>query len=364
VTLTVEQTAKLFHKSESEMRAILEAGRAKLFVARQKRVRPRRDDKILTAWNGLMISALARAAQVLPESGSGLGAATIGALRPLPHSPDYLTAAQRAARHVLAGRFKDGRLMRTETVPAMVEDYACFANGLLDLYEADFDPQWLHKAIELADAMLRSFYDPNEGGFFQTDGRDASVLVRSKEDYDGAEPSGNSMATLLLLRLAQFTDRAPYREAGRRLVRPSRPPPAQFTDRAPYREAAEKTLALFAQHLHNAPHVVPQMLCALDFYLSKPKQIVIAVPPDRDDADTHAMLSAIHERYLPNAIVILVDGGQRQQTLAKLLPFLETIKPLDGRATAYVCVNYACRSPTTDVAVMIRLLDAAPPTAE
>ena len=120
--------------------------------------------------------------------------------------PKYLAAAQRAARYVLANRMRDGRLMRTETVPAMVEDYAFFANGLVDLYETDFDPQWLLKAVELSDTMLKLFYDPKDGGFFQTDGRDASVLVRSKEDYDGAEPSGNSMATLLLLRLAQFSD--------------------------------------------------------------------------------------------------------------------------------------------------------------
>jgi uncharacterized protein YyaL (SSP411 family) len=212
----------------------------------------------------------------------------------------------------------------------MVEDYAFFANGLVDLYETDFDPQWLLKAIDLSDAMLRLFYDPKDGGFFQTDGRDASVLVRSKEDYDGAEPSGNSMATLLLLRLAQFTDRAQYRDA------------------------AEKTLKLFGDHLHKAPHVVPQMLCALDFYLGKPKQIVIAGKSDGED--TRAMLRAVGEHYLPNKILLFADGGEQQKTLAKLLPFLKTIKPVDGKATAYICVNYACQLPTTDVAVMLKQL--------
>jgi uncharacterized protein YyaL (SSP411 family) len=285
--------------------------RTKLFAAREKRVRPHRDEKILTAWNGLMISALARASQVLDD-------------------PKYQEAAQRAARYVLARRFKDGKVMRTETVLAMVEDYVFFANGLVDLYETDFDPQWLLKAVELSDAMLKLFYDPQDGGFFQTDGRDASVLVRSKEEYDGAEPSGNSMATLLLLRLAQFTDRAQYREA------------------------AEKTLALFGDHLHKAPHVVPQMLCALDFYLSKPKQIVIAGKPDA--ADTHTMLRALGEKYLPNKILILADGGVRQKTLAKHLPFLETIKSVEGKATAYVCVNYACQLPTTEPEIMLRQL--------
>jgi uncharacterized protein YyaL (SSP411 family) len=318
VALSVEQTGKLFHKSDKEVAAILEEGRAKLFAAREKRVRPHRDEKVLTAWNGLMISALARAAQALDE-------------------PKYRNAAERAARYIVTNRLKGGqprsergKLTRTATVAAMVEDYAFFGNGLVDLYEADFDPQWLLKATEFGDTMLAQFYDAKDGGFFQTDGHDASVIVRAKEDYDGAEPSGNSMATMLLLRLAQFTDRAKYRDA------------------------AEKTLQLFSDHLTKAPSTVPQMACALDFYLSKPKQIVIAGKPDA--ADTRAMLSAVRERYLPNAIVILADGGDSQKTLTKLLPFLETIKPIDGKATAYVCVNYACQLPTNDRSKLVELL--------
>ena len=319
VALTPEETAKLFHKSGKEITAILDEGRAKLFAAREKRVRPHRDEKILTAWNGLMISAFARAAQALDE-------------------PKYRVAAEKAAQYILASRLKDSKLTRTATVSAMVEDYAFFANGLVDLYEADFDPLWLRKATELADAMLARFYDAKEGGFFQTDGRDPSVIVRSKEDYDGAEPSGNSMATLLLLRLAQFTDRADYRNA------------------------AEKTLQLFGGHLTKAPQVVPQMLCALDFYLSKPKQIVIAGKADA--ADTRAMLRALHDRYLPNAIVVLADSGESQKALVRFLPFLETIKPMDGKATAYVCVNYACQLPTSDLSKMLALLQTMHPQNE
>jgi len=311
VALTIEQTAKLFHKSDKEVAAILEEGRAKLFAVREKRIRPHRDEKVLTAWNGLMISALARAAQALDE-------------------PKYRAAAERAANYILTNRLKGGKLTRTATVPAMVEDYAFFGNGLIDLYEADFDPQWLLKAAELADTMLAQFYDVKDGGFFQTDGHDASVIVRAKEDYDGAEPSGNSMATMLLLRLAQFTDRAAYRDA------------------------AEKTLQLFGDHLNKGPSAVPQMACALDFYLSKPKQIVIAGKADAPD--TRAMLNAVRERYLPNAIVILADGGDSQKTLTKLLPFLETIKPIGGKATAYVCVNYACQLPTNDRSKFVELL--------
>jgi uncharacterized protein len=288
--------------------------RAKLLVARNKRVRPHRDEKILTAWNGLMISGLSRAAQALDE-------------------PKYSAAAQRAARYIVENRVKDGKLMRTETVPAMVEDYAFFGNGLVDLYETDFNSQWLLKANELAETMLKLFYDSKGGGFFQTDGRDASVLVRSKEDYDGAEPSGNSMATLLLLRLAQFTDRDDFRNA------------------------AEKTLTAFNTHMQRAPQVVPQMLCALDLYLNKPKQIVIAGKPG--EADTRAMLRAVHVGFLPNKIVIVADDR-----LAKVLPYLKEMKMVDGKATAYACINYACQLPTTDVATMTKLLSSAAPTTK
>jgi uncharacterized protein YyaL (SSP411 family) len=313
VALTAKETAKLFHKSEMEVNTILDHGRTKLFAAREKRVRPHRDEKILTAWNGLMISALARAAEALDES-------------------KYRDAAERAARYLLANRLKDGKLTRTATVPAMVEDYAFLGNGLIDLYETDFDPQWLVIATKLADTMLTQFYDAKAGGFFQTDGRDSSIIVRAKEDYDGAEPSGNSMAALLLLRLAQFTDRASYREA------------------------AERTLQLFSDHFLRAPNTIPQMLCVLDFYLSKPKQIVIAGEADR--ADTRAMLRAVRERFLPNAIVILVDGSESQRALAKMLPFLEAIKRADGKATAYVCVNYTCQLPTNERSKLVELLGA------
>jgi len=311
VTQSIADAAKQFHKSESEIAGVLEEGRAKLFAVREKRIRPHRDEKILTAWNGLMISAFARASQALGE-------------------PKYREAAARAAGYVLANRFRDGKLMRTASVGAMVEDYAFFGNGLVDLYDASFDPHYLQKATELAGGMLGQFYDAPEGGFFQTDGHDASVIVRSKEDYDGAEPSGNSMATMLLLRLAQFTDRAEYRNA------------------------AERTLRLFGDHLYKGPQVVPQLLCALDFYLSQPKQVVIAGKPDA--VDTRALLQRLREQYLPNAIVILAEGGAAQKSLAKLLPFVETIQPVDGKATAYVCVNYACQLPTSDAEKMLALV--------
>ncbi len=284
-----EHGNNLLHVTGKSYPPDLETWRQKLLAIRSKRIRPHRDEKILTGWNGLMISAFARAAQALDE-------------------PKYRDAAQRDARFILFTRIKDGQLMRTETIPAMVEDYACFATGLLDLYETDFDPVWLKKAGELSDRMLADFYDAKAGGFFQTDGHDASVLIRSKEDYDGAEPSGNSVATLLLLRLAQMTGDEKYRQA------------------------AEKTLAAFETHLRRAPHAVPQMLCAFDFYLAKPKQIILTGPDP-------AMLRVIRDRYLPNKIVMIEARPQ-----------------LEGKVTAYVCVNFACQLPTNDLAKFAELL--------
>ncbi len=286
----------------------LEEWRKELFAAREKRIRPQRDEKILTSWNGLMISALCKAAQVLDE-------------------PKYRRAAERAASFILAHHDRDGKLWRTETVPAVVDDYAFFATGLVDLYETTLDARWLVKARELVDEMIELFYDKENGGFFMNDGRDPSVIVRAKEDYDGAEPSGNSAATLLLLRLAEFTDNHHYREV------------------------AEKTLAAFHGHLERAPQAVPQMLCALDFALGKPSQVVIA--GQRDAPDTRALRRVVDEHFLPHRVLLLAaDGGA----------FAQTLPPVAGKATAYVCENFVCHRPTNDPAVLAQQLAELCPT--
>ncbi len=288
--------------------------RQKLFAVREKRVRPHRDEKILTSWNGLMISALCRAAQALDE-------------------PRYRQAAERAAGFIRSRHYRAGKLSRTETAPAVVDDYAFFANGLVDLYETTFEPQWLMKARELADTMIELFYDRERGGFFMTDGRDPSVIVRAKEDYDGAEPSGNSMAALLLLRLAEFTGDS-VAAVGDRGGEGGRAQRARLQ----YREIAEKTLAAFTTHLNRAPHAVPQMLCALDFALGKPKQIVLAGA--RDAEETRAMIRAVHQTFLPNKVLLFAEDGGK---------FAQALKPIDGKTTAYVCENFTCQLPTTDL---------------
>jgi hypothetical protein len=338
---TVADAARRFKRPESEITAILDEGRKKLFEARKTRPRPHLDDKIITAWNGLMISAFARAYQVLDE-------------------PKYLQAAERAASFVLnklchaqtktlTRRYRDGEAK----YPAHLDDYAFLTQGLIDLYEAGFDIKWLEYAIALTETQNRLFWDlPREikrdepvrnvdsslshgvktgGGFFDTSGEDETILLRTKEDYDGAEPAGNSIAALNLLRLSQMLDKQEWWDM------------------------AEQTLRLFGSRLQSAPHAMPQMLAAIDFSLDKPKQIIIAGKPDAPD--TRAMLRAVHERFIPNKILLLADGGEGQAYLSKSLSFIESMAMTDGKATAYICENYACQLPTTEVGVMVELLE-------
>jgi uncharacterized protein YyaL (SSP411 family) len=280
--------------------------RAALLAARTKRVRPHRDEKIITAWNGLMISALAKAAQAGVGQASRLSAGKEN--RRDACSTDYLIAARRAGEFILTRHYRAGRLWRTPTVPAVLDDYAFLATGLLDLYETDFDPHWLTTATELTDVMRAKFHDAEAGGFFLTSGEDASVILRLKEEYDGAEPSGNSVAALALLRLAEFTDRQDYLDA------------------------ASQTLAAFGEHLRRAPHAVPQMLCALDWALGEPKQVTLTGQPD-------VFLRVLRERFLPTLTVRHQPGVE---------------------STAQVCIRGACQLPVRHSEELKKALEPTP----
>jgi uncharacterized protein YyaL (SSP411 family) len=316
---SVAETAKQFHRSVKEIEGLLAAAREKLFQARSQRPRPPRDDKVLTAWNGLMISALARAAQVLDDE-------------------RYLSAAEAAAEFLHSRLYDDktGLLKRryragSAEINGFADDYAFLIQGLLDLYEASFNVKWLSWAIRLQEKQDELFWDKQHGGYFSTAGSDPSVLLRMKDAYDGAEPAPNSVSAMNLLRLWQMTDRAEWRSK------------------------AEKTFAAFAGRLEKNPEAVPQLVAAVDFGLSKPKQIVIAGKPEA--ADTKALLRLVHERYIPNKILLLADGGAGQKQLAQWLPFLEGVTRKQGRATAYICQNYVCKLPANDPTVVARLLD-------
>lgn len=305
--LTAADAAKFFHKTEAEIETVLASARTKLLELRARRPRPHLDDKIITAWNGLMISAFARAGQILGE-------------------PDYVEAAQKSARFIRQELWKDGTLSRSyrqgaSAVKGFCDDYAFLIAGLLDLYEADFDPGWLQWAFELQ-ARQDALFADTHGGYFSVAEGDSSILLRMKEDYDGAEPSPNSVSALNLLRLAQIADRPEFRER------------------------ATKTLAEFSPQLTKAPTSVPQMLCALDASLAKPKQIVIAGQPGA--TDTHALLREVHAHYLPNKVVLLADGAAGQKSLGERLEFLRTVGPIDGHAAAFVCENFVCQLPVTE----------------
>ena len=315
---TVEETAEQFGRPVEEVRAALEAAEAALLRDRGGRVRPHLDDKILTAWNGLMISALALGGAVLEE-------------------PRYAAAARRAADFVL-GRLHNpetGQLLRRyrqgqAAIPGFLEDYALLTQALLDLYEAQFDRRDLEWAVRLAEKQSALFEDSAGGGFFHSPANDANLVLRLKEDYDGAEPSGNSIAILNLLRLAQFTGR---------------------TD---FRASAERALAAFAPRLARVPMALPAMLTACEFYLAEPRQIVIAGP--RDDSGTRALLRAFHARFVANRIVLLVDSDETRHALAAGIPAIEAMQPADGIPSAYVCRNYTCQLPVTEAAQLAELL--------
>jgi uncharacterized protein YyaL (SSP411 family) len=265
-----------------------------------------------------MISALALGGAVLEEAA-------------------YTEAARRAAEFVIARmydasagillrRFREGEAR----IPGFLDDYALFVQALLDLYEAQFDRRHLELAIRLTERQRELFEVREHGAFFSSTAGDASLVLRVKEDYDGAEPSGNSVAAGNLLRLAQITGRAGFREA------------------------AENLFAAFGSRLSTAPMAVPQMLAACEFQLSEPRQIVIA--GDRGAADTQALLRTVHARFVPNRILLLIDSEETRGALALAAPAVASMHKLEGRAAAYVCRNFACQLPVSEPATLAELL--------
>ena len=315
---TIAETAKQFKKSEDEVRQSLARSRENLFSIRAKRPRPHLDDKIISAWNGLMISAYARGAQVL-------------------NSSRYLESAVRAAKFLrsqlwdeenktLYRAYRGGR----GTVEGFADDYAFVIQGMVDLYEASFDVAWLKFAIELQEAQDRLFFDEKNGGYFSTSGRDKSVVLRMKDDNDSAEPAASSVAALNLLRLAQFRDEKQLEERGK------------------------KTIRAFSATISRFPSAMPQMLVALDFSLSKPRQIVIAGKPDAPE--TKVLLAEVHRHFLPNKILLLADAADGQKYLGEKNEALRSMSVLNGKPAAYVCENFTCKAPVTDPDDLRKLL--------
>jgi len=301
----------------------LRTARQHLFSARRRRPRPALDDKVLTAWNGLMIGAFARAARLL--HGRSAQAAT------------WLTTAERAAQFVRDTLWSanTGTLQRrwragTGAIDGYAEDYAYMTFGLLELFEATGDAGWLEWARDLQAQLDARFWDEVAGGWFSTTGDDPTVLLRLKEDYDGAEPSPSAVAVGNLLRLVHL---APDAEAIARI---------------------ERTLARGGMAIGEAGRAVPLMLAHLATYHAGLRQIVIVGAVE--DVDTQELQRVVADHYLPFSVVVPVAPGAGQARLAHLLPFLETLTARDGRATAYVCEGFSCQAPTSDPDVLARTL--------
>jgi len=289
--------------------ALLASAKKKMSEVRSKRIRPHLDDKVLASWNGLMLGAFARAYAVLGEE-------------------KYRTAAEKnlafiqsklwdAKSKTLYHRWRDGARDNVQ----LLEAYAFQLDGVIQLYEATLDPKQLDFAIALAEAMIAKFYDGENGGFWQSAAGSTDLILRVKDDYDGAEPSGNSVATLALLKLSFITDRAEFKNP------------------------AESTLRLFSTRLEKVPQAVPYMMLALGFSLEEPRRVVIA--GDFQSAKARELIHAAHSVNQPNKVVLGNTGAVEE--------FARTL-PAKGGPMVYLCTGKACLPPTNDEAQVRRLL--------
>ncbi len=315
----LEDTALHFDKPVEEDPAPRSTEPAEtLLAARGKRPRPHLDDKVLTSWNGLMISALAKGGAILNE-------------------PRYAEAARRAAEFLIARMYDStsGVLLRRyregdAAIPGFLDDYALFAQALLDLYEAQFDRRHLELALKLTGKQQELFEDNARGAFFSSVEGDSELVLRVKEDYDGAEPSGNSIALSNLQRLAQIFNREDLRAS------------------------AERLLTAFAARLIAAPVALPQMLAACEFRLGQARQIVLV--GERDGDDTKALLRTLNARFVPDKIVLLVDSEEARAALSAGIPAVAAMEKVAGRASAYVCRDYTCQMPVNTADALAELI--------
>ncbi len=300
------------------LRRTIREGRRALLAAREKRVPPFRDDKVLTDWNGLIIAALAVGSRSLDE-------------------PVYADAASRAVDFILrVMRDRNGRLLHRyrrgeAAIPGYLDDYAFLAWGLLELYEATFAVRYLEAAQGLTESMIDLFGDDDRGGFYFA-GRDGERLIaRTKEIYDGAIPSGNSVAAFVLLRLARMTGKVEFERR------------------------AEGIMRYFAPVVRGAPAGFTGLLAALDFALGPTREIVIAGDAARDDA--RRMLAVLRGRFMPHAVILLTGDGPDRRALEGIVPAIREMEAVGGRATAYVCENFQCALPVTGAAGLVSLIE-------
>ena len=302
---TIAETAKIFNITEEKLQEILETGRKKLFNEREKRIKPFRDEKVLTAWNGLMLSAFAESSVIL-------------------QSENYLEIAKKNANFILENLQNDGYLQRTwkdgeAKLNAYLEDYANFSDGLVILYQVSGEIKYLKEAKRLVDLMITEFWDEEAGGFYFTGNNHEELLVRSKDYQDNATPSGNSVAADVLLKLGEILGDEKYEKF------------------------AVTILRLVASQVRRYPNGFGRNLQALEFYFGKIKEIVIIGEKNNN------LLKKVWENYLPNKVVVLTNDPKNE---AEIIPLLENRNKIDNKPTAYVCENFVCQKPTNDIEVL------------
>ena len=294
-----------------------ESAREKLFNIREKRIHPLKDDKILTDWNGLMIAALAKAAIVLDE-------------------PVYLDAAEKAAEFVLHSISKGERLLKryrngVAALDAHLDDYAFMAWGLLELYEATFATKYLSQALDLMNIMVEDFWDDKNGGFFLGSDQSEKLIVRSKTAYDGAIPSGNSVAVMNMVKLTRITGNTKWAEL------------------------AEKTIRAFSEDVNRTPTGYTLMLAGFMFDTQNSKEIVIV--GDSRNRNTTKFLHTIRASYAPHKVLLFKDTSVSDNRLEQLANWTSTQNSINGKPTAYVCKNFACNQPTSDLQTALSFIN-------
>lgn len=319
ITQSRAEIASELKSSPKVLSQKLDGIRLSLFKTREKRTRPLKDDKILADWNGLMIAALAKGTQAFDE-------------------PAYAQAAQKAADFILSHmRSPDRRLLHRfregeSSAAAFLDDYAFLTWGLLELYETDFDARFLKEALELNDFLIKHFWDDKEGGFYFTPDDSEQLLLRQKEVYDGAIPSGNSVEMLNLLRLGRLTSNPELEEKSTQIGR------------------------IFSRHVESSPSAFTQMMAAVDFGVGPSYEIVVVGSSNEDD--TKSMLRALQVEFLPNTVIHYIPTDTDASEKFRMAPFTSRMTAIQGKATAYVCQNFTCQKPLTDIDRMLQSIRA------
>ncbi len=326
ITISAQKIAQTLDISKDRLLKLISNAKSILYKQRNKRPAPLRDEKILTAWNGLMISAFARAGLLL-------------------NNPDYVKTAKNAANFIIKNLYKDNGLFRSYkddrvNHKAYLDDYAFFIAALLDLFEADSDPMWFETALKLDKILTDHYEDHENGGFFMTSDISENLIAREKPGYDGAVPSGNSIAAMNLFRLSEFTLKDIYRQRGM------------------------NTLAAFSKSFNSNPTSLSEMMIALDFSLNEIKEIVI-VSPKNNSTDNEQFLEKFRGTYLPNRILVQVKQGKHTDEISKLIPITKGKTAINNNAVAYVCEKGICMLPSTtakDFEMQIQQVQKTDPT--